>query len=295
MKLDKFIVKIKDTIIILVLYKKKLIESISFQAIDTIFNRINIAVDLFIYDNSPEAMYHEGEYDSEYINIIYLHNAANPGLSRAYNEGYRIAKKLSKKWILLLDQDTYFTKKLFIQYFHAINNNPDIHLFAPILTEHNKILSPCKYFLKRGFPLKDIQPGIHSLKKLALLNSGMLIAKDAFEKSGGYNEKIRLDFADFEFLERFRKYHPDFSLVDYCCQHRFASISNKNQQEIMNRYKYLCHSAIHFSKSSTDYFKLMFWTLLRGVILSLKYKNFIFCLLFFKFFLLKKELSRELN
>jgi rhamnosyltransferase len=295
MELEKFKPKINDTIIILVLYKKKLNESMSFQALDNIFSNKNISVDLFIYDNSPTAMVQKEKYRSGYFNIIYQHDAANLGLSKAYNEGYKIAKKLNKRWLLLLDQDTYFSEEIFIQYFHSINNNPDIHLFAPILTDQDKIFSPCKYFLKRGFRIKDIKPGIHSLKKVALLNSGMLIAKSAFEECGGYNEKIRLDFADFEFLERFKKYHPDFCLVGYRCKHMFASISDKNQQEIMNRYKYFCHSAVQFSRTGAGYFILMFWTLLRGIKLSLKYKNFIFCLLFFKFFLLKKELSRGLN
>jgi rhamnosyltransferase len=345
MKKDKYNTFIKNTFIILVLYKKKLPESISFQSLQTIFKNADESIDILIYDNSPEPIdkqeldeyqhiylkengFHPPDADDQLnrrgtrwrylgnsipagkdvlnishraspnedrslrngINILYLHNAANPGISKAYNVGYKIAKKLGKKWLLLLDQDTLFNEDMFKQYFYAIDNNPDIYLFAARLTDQNEIFSPCKYYLKRGFLLHDIKPGLHSLIKIALLNSGILIAAQAFGKTGGYDEKIRLDFADFEFLERFKKYYQNFYLINYQCIHHFASISNKNQQEVMDRYKYFCNGAVHFSQSFSDFLILMLWTLIRGIKLSFQYKNFIFFILFVKFFLLKKEL-----
>ena len=183
MKINKISDQIKETLIILVLYKKYLSDSISFQSLDKIFTKANISLDLFVYDNSPKAMVHPDQISYNNLNIHYIHDASNSGLSKAYNEGYKAAKKLKKKWLLLLDQDTSFTEELFFTYFNAINKNRSIHLFAPFLIDKDSIFSPCKYYFKRGFKLKHIEPGIHSFKQLALLNSCMLLSTESFKNN----------------------------------------------------------------------------------------------------------------
>ena len=40
--------------------------------------------------------------------IHYISDPTNPGVSKAYNVGFELARQLNKKWLLLLDQDTVF-------------------------------------------------------------------------------------------------------------------------------------------------------------------------------------------
>ena len=290
MKLDKYKNQIQETAFILVLFQKKLSESFTFQSIQQISKDSNISIDLIIYDNSPEKMVDISQNDYPNFNIICYHDKSNPGISKAYNEGHKIAKKLNKKWIVLFDQDTKFTEELFVNYFNAANNNPDIFLYAPILMDQDIILSPCRYLLKRGFRLKNIKPGSQPLKRIGILNSGMFISTSAFEHTGGYNEKIKLDFADFEFLERFRKNYKYFYLLNVRCKHQFASVSDQNKEMIINRYKIFCNSAIHFSTNFFQYIILMFWAFSRGIKLIVKQHSLIFLLIFFKYYLMKNKI-----
>ena len=329
MKSDRYITYINQILITLVLYKRKLTEVPAFQSLQLIASKNSFPLDLAVYDNSPEAMnkqeidkyrsihikehilpspkfplstegikvgyYKTANHNKSGINIIYIHDASNPGLSKAYNEGYKLARKSGKKWLLLLDQDTHFTEDLFFEYGRAIHDQPDTHLFAPVLIDHNKIISPYRYFLRRGFIIHHPESGIHSLKKYSLINSAMLISIVSFEKIGGFNEKIRLDFVDLDFLARFKKYYPDFYLLNYQCQHHFSSISNKNKQELVLRYKYYCNSAHLFSNTFWTYFFVMFWVIIRGFRLFFRYKNIVFFKIFVQYYLLKKEPGEEHN
>jgi len=290
MKLNKYKKQIQETAFILVLFQKKLTDSYTFQSMRRILKDNDISIDLIIYDNSPEIMVDISQNDYPDFNIISYHDKSNPGISKAYNEGHKTAKKLNKKWIVLFDQDTKFTEELFINYYNAINNNSDIFLYAPILMDQNIMLSPCRYLLKRGFRLKNIIPGIQPLKHIGILNSGMFISTSAFEHTGGYNEKIKLDFADFEFLERFRKNYKNFYLLNVQCKHQFASVSDQNKEAIINRYKIFCNSAMHFSTNSYQYIILMFWAFSRGIKLIVKQHSLIFLVIFFKYYLMKNKI-----
>jgi len=291
MKLKKYKQQIRETFFILVLYQKKLSESFTFQSMNRILKDNNISIDLFIYDNSPKTMVDINHQDYTNINIICFHDKSNPGISTAYNEGHKIAKNLNKKWIVLFDQDTKFTEELFVNYFDAVNNNDKIFLFAPILMDQDKIFSPCRYLLKRGFRLKNIKQGIQPIKHIGLLNSGMFISIIAFEQTGGYNEEIKLDFADFEFLERFKKYYKYFYLINVRCKHQFASDSDQNKEIIISRYKIYCNSAIHFSTNFNQYIILMFWAFARGIKLFFKHHDLAFFLIFIKYYLMKNKIQ----
>jgi len=291
MKLNNYKNQIQEIAVVLVLFQKKLSKSYTFQSLHRIARDNNIVVDLIVYDNSPETMVDIYPQDYKNFNIIGHHDESNPGISKAYNEGHKIAKSLNKKWIVLFDQDTKFKEELFVNYFNAVKNNDNIFLYAPILMDQNKILSPCRFLLKRGFKLKNIKPGIQPIKRIGLLNSGMFISTIAFEKTGGYNEKIKLDFADIEFLERFKKNYKYFYLLNVRCKHQFASISDKNKEKIISRYKIYCNSTIHFSTNFYQYIILMFWAFARGIKLLMKHRDLIFLSIFFKYYLMKNKIE----
>lgn len=261
---------------VLVLYKTRLEDSKTFISFGNSLKARNLRMDIAVYDNSPTPMAADAECITEPWTIHYLHDKTNPGVSKAYNKGLEIARKLNKKWLLLLDQDTSFPQNAVVEYIKAVQKNPDIHLFAPIVRSRNKIISPCIYFLNKGFALHRVKAGVSHFKRRSLINSGILISAEAYEKAGGYNEKIRLDFADHFFIEKYKAVYNRFAVIDLKCLQDFSSDQQLTMSSALIRFSFYCEGARNKAVNKLDYFELMLATILRGTKLSLKYMNFRF-------------------
>ena len=248
------------------------------------------SLDLFVYDNS----YHSQNIKKHAgINITYWHDNQNSGVSKAYNTGVAHAKRHQKKWLLLLDQDTTLPCTILEDYEKAIIKNPEVQLFAPILYLNNgRIFSPCTYRFKRGFYPEKMTPGIHSFDRLSPVNSGIVVGVDAFYKAGGYNIKVKLDFSDFQFIERFRKIYPSFYVLDVKCQQDFSDdeVSFSVQQV---RFGFFCEGARNIEKEGLwDWVQYNTVVFLRALKLCFKYKSPNFLKTYGNTFLLAKN-SRD--
>jgi len=257
---------------IIVLYKCKLEESITYKSLYKCLNNTQLKLDLLIYDNSP--IKQSISNDTNPFNIKYICYQNNNGISLAYNYGYEYAVYLSKKWLLLMDQDTYFPINYFDKLNEEITNNTNIKIFAPIvITNNNKILSPCKYIFKKGFLLKKIKPGIYSLKKLSPINSGLLIELDLYLKAGKYNENLFLDYCDFDFINKVAMIENKFMLIDLICTQNFSN-DETDKDKLKIRYKIFCKDL----KNCTNYYfwdKYLFFLVLltRGIKLTIRTKD----------------------
>ena len=272
--------------IVIVIYNISLEESESFRSLRNIENGEG-TLSLFVYDNSKEPQTvkeHKG------MNIVFVHDPYNSGVSKAYNEGAAHARKLRKSWVLLLDQDTALPPNILEKYWKAVEQNHKTKLFVPILKlENGTIFSPFTYRFKRGFYLDTIDKGIHSLRKVAPVNSGMLVDIDAFFEVGGYNDKVKLDFSDFQFIERLRKRYSDFYVMDVACNQDFSddevSLASK-----ANRFGYYCEGAKNIDKSGFwDWLQYNIVVFLRAVRLGLRYKNLCFLSIYHENFLFPKR------
>ncbi len=281
--MDEFV---ESLLIIVVLYNIPLEESESFLSIRKMDSGDG-DLNLFVYDNSKQPQIIKA-YDG--LPISYVHDPKNAGVSKAYNKGTAHARKHQKKWVLLLDQDTSLPVTLLKSYWEATKQNPEPKLFVPILKlENGKIFSPCAYRFKRGFYLDTIKKGIHSLQKLTPVNSGMLIDVYAFFEVGGYNDLVKLDFSDFQFIERFRRRYSDFYVVDVECNQNFSDdeVSLASQA---NRFGYYCEGARNIEKDGLwawlQYNTVVF---LRAVRLGLRYKKLRFLGIYLNTFLFPKS------
>lgn len=278
---------------VLVLYKTRLEDSETFISLSNSLKNSNLTMDVVVYDNSPTPMVSESECISDCWRINYLHDETNPGVSTAYNTGFKIAKKLQKRWLLLLDQDTFFPENAFVEYSKAIQENQDIYLFAPIVISKNKIISPCRYFLNRGYSFRKVKPGVYNFHTKSLINSGMLIHVEAFQRAGGYNEKIRLDFADHSFIDRYKANYSNFAVINLWCFQNFSGKQHMTTNSALVRFAYYCEGARNRAVNKLDYFPLMLVTILRSTKLSLKYMDLRFFVTFYNCFLVRNSNSKQ--
>lgn len=238
-----------DILAVIVVYNQCINESSSYLSLRSGLETLGVTnFQLLIYDNSPTEQ-EIRHLDFTTFSIKYFWDSSNAGISKAYNYAARLGQQLNKEYLLLLDQDTILNQQLFLAYFNAVINNSNISLFAPILKlTTGQQLSPCRFFMHRGFSV-ELSTGIHSFSKFTPVNSGILVSIKKFIEAGGYNEKVRLDLSDFQFIERFRKYNQYFYLVDAICIQNFSNI-NDNCFQLLTRFSFYCEGAKNSNKDN---------------------------------------------
>jgi len=277
---------------VLVIYKQTYTDTIAYKALSRNFQNPdrcqNLKLGVYIYDNSPSA-----DIDSQptisNIAMVYHHDPTNSGVSKAYNSGYRYAEENGYDWLILLDQDTAIADDGLSIYVESIHKYPDALIHAPILKSDKAIISPSKYKFRRGFPLKSVEPGVKDFKSMVPLNSGMCINVKIFKDIAQYNERIRLDFSDFDFIRRVSKKVKNFVLMPLISVHSLSSEDETYESAIV-RYRFYCNGAYHSIITKFDSFLFGLVVLLRGSKLAVKFKSYTFLNLFFNYYILKKEI-----
>jgi GT2 family glycosyltransferase len=245
-------------------------------------------LNLLVYDNSPAATSGQDFTHFSNLAITYRHDGSNPGVSKAYNVGAKLATENRHPYLLLLDQDTTFPLNALANYVDGVNNSLEmVHLFCPVLeTNAGVIYSPSKYFFRRGMIWKNAKPGVYSLDNKSALNSGLLVSTAAYNQVGGYNERIRLYFSDFDFINRFKKSYNSMMVLDIRCKHSLSDIDTTDIKSAINRFKYYTEGSYNSIQSATDYCYLFVTIFLRALKLSARYRNLHFTSIFLKKYLL---------
>lgn len=267
---------IEDLLIVIVLYKIRLKDSLTFQ---TLLKNSNTQLSIYVYDNSPADYKEEIFYDD--IEIEYINDHNNSGISKAYNLAAEYAHKKNKKWLLLLDQDSYLASDFFSKINDSLFMYPDQSLFVPVLKHGNLILSPCKFRFMKGSALKKIPEGIFSLRGHSVFNSGIVIRLFDFDRAGGYNENIPLDFSDHSFISRFKKLNENIVVMPVLIEHELSSQSD-DEEVVFRRFRQYCFGVKKYSEEESGGNLLIFWTLLRAVKLTLQFKEVKFLSVFLK-------------
>ena len=247
-------------------------------------------ISIFIYDNSklPQEV-----PTFENVNIYYEHDQNNSGVSRAYNQAYKKAKELDKTLLLVLDQDSSFEFTFIEQYMKMYKEYKNEYIYAPIVCDEKKtkIYSPAflnnfvgKIQSFENFVYKEK----YSLESKSVINSGLMIPLEMFEKVGGYNEKLKLDFSDIYFIEKYKELNPKIVLVNVYLKHSISGDEGKDFTREFNRFKYYCSASKEIGNSLNT---LVFWSPFRRLIrLTLKYKNIKFIKIFYDYYLKGKEI-----
>lgn len=257
--------------IILVIYNLKCKNSIT---LNTLLNCKDEKHNIFVCDNSTDSNI-KNNNESYCIDsgIHYIDMNGNVGLSRAYN---RALKEIDNEgWVIIFDQDTKIPEEYFNKLRESINNYPQIKMHVPIVNSRFMQMSPCrlkKYRVKR---VELMDAGIYS--DITAINSGMAIKKDVFKITGGYNERIFLDYLDHHYVKRFKKYYKEIAVFDCTIFQDFSDDDHSDFSRDLNRFRIYSNDFYEFCKDSMEgrvyyYVKLSF----RAAKLSMLHKKFDF-------------------
>ncbi len=266
-----------DLLVCIVLYKQNLADSTTFATLCRTAGEENLSV--LVYDNSPQPQI-AGNIKATGTNatFYYHHNGLNSGVAGAYNYSARLAKELNKKMLLFFDQDTCIAEEYFTKMLANINNHGDINLFCPIVISGRKIISPSKYLLGRAFAIKKMQPGVKTAAPFSIINSGLAVNLEEFEKIGGYDTQLQLDFSDHYFFYKFKKSNRQFCVADVLLSHQLSTFTDKKADKVLSRFNIYAAAAKIFSRKTKSFLPLA-WAALRGLKLSFQYKKISFLVL----------------
>lgn len=223
--------------IVIVIYKISLFEAESYKTLIAPHQIVNFLV----YDNSPELGYTDEKALPD--GVLFVHDTENSGLSKAYNKGAEIARQKGFSHVLLLDQDTRFDANAWQTYLHNLDY-PGM-LVPSMKTTTGADFSPVSVNGLFSRAAHDLTPAEYSLTSYAAVNSGCCIPVDLFFKAGGYVEKVRLDFADFQFQLRLRSVQPHFRIIDTIAIQDFSN-DCRESSKVKTRYKLYVESARYY-------------------------------------------------
>ncbi len=180
---------------IIVLYHQSEIESKTLYSLNSSLNSLNKSLRTIIYDNSESKFVFDLKNAIKIypnLEIEYLANKSNPGLSEAYN--YALNKSLNARFLLLFDQDTTVTND-FLQ--EVLCNDSNYDCLVPNVTSKNNIqISPMWYNCYGG--LEVITPNTINNKKgfVTAINSGAVYNVESLRRLGGFSNEFKLDMLD---------------------------------------------------------------------------------------------------
>lgn len=187
---------------IIVIYNKELNES-------SVCLKIKKHTDVIIVDNGTKE--NKNAHFCESHDISYISMDGNKGLSRAYNTA--IDHIVDTDAIVMLDDDTDVSDEYFIKLKHALIEQPDVDIFAPIMRGQDGVIySPNNYkFIKNDLvenPAKEI-----CQNRFNAISSCMAIRKRIFDNYR-YNEKLFVDEIDHCFCREQREKGIMFAVLD---------------------------------------------------------------------------------
>ncbi|GGE91538.1 Glycosyltransferase, GT2 family [Chishuiella changwenlii] len=271
---------LNQILFIIVTYKEEFYKCNSYTTLINSFNSSSLEnkkLNIFIADNTDIEGWECSIIKPDNNIFINYQKYDNPGLSFAYNKGAEFAKENNYSWLVLLDQDTMLPTNFFDEYNDAINNDDNIPLKVPlILIDNDKILSPAKYINYRSILYNDLNKGIMNLNGHSFINTGMFINTDFFIKIKGYNENIKLDFSDHDFIYKCKKFINKFEVLPIKLVQDFSSITNTKEQAI-KRYSLYLRDLKAFKIKKENRLSLFINADLRRLVkLVIQYKSFDF-------------------
>lgn len=164
---------------------------------------------LIIYDNSTKDFNNKSFCKKN--GYIYFTQHKNVGISKAYNFVLDHVSFNKHDYLIMLDDDTHLTQQYINEAKKKVRLNK-YDVILPIVKANKKIISPYNYFMKCRSKIVD-NPDDLILSKVSGINSGMIIHTRLF-KNVRYNEKLFLDYVDYDFMRRVHVAKGNINIMD---------------------------------------------------------------------------------
>ena len=272
-------------LILVIVYNEKIKDSSTYKSIISTKENLTNST-LIIWDNSKNNQKINNNELCFFKCVQYIHTPNNLSLSKIYNKVIQSNEEYD--YMIILDQDSSFSKNYFKQIQNSIKNNSTINLFLPIVKSDTTIVSPGDYKIFKGSYWKKEKYGKIKSKNILAINSGMVINFNYLKKEfKGYDERLRFYGVDTFFMFEYAKSNKYFYVLDYTFNHESALLNNK---ENIDKKIFRLTDLFYSWKITNEYkkynlFFIKIYITFKIVKLVLKNKN----LNYFKLFKIKKD------
>lgn len=167
-----------------------IIYNIDYTTFKQAITSIDFFTHLYIIDNSDIAHNNFVEYINslDHSNITYIQNHQNLGIASALNLGISLAFNAKYEFILLLDQDSQIQPSSVPILQTALKNNPIAFIATAMYQDANdSVLIITSQYIEES---------------LTTISSGSLIRLSMIPEIGLHDEKLFIDYVDFEYSLR---------------------------------------------------------------------------------------------
>lgn len=172
-----------DVLGIVVLYNPSLV------VVDNIKSYSKYCKEIVAIDNSDAVDKKTINKIKEISNLKYISLNGNYGIAKALNIGCEYGINNKYKWVLTMDQDSYFSDNIIDTMFKDIKNNSKTAIISP------------NYFFDRK--RNKVYNGYKN--KNYTMQSGNLLNLDIYKKVGTFKENFFIDGVDYEYCLRLNK------------------------------------------------------------------------------------------
>jgi len=201
---------------------------------------------IIIINNGP--VFHLAKGDDVVFEVFNL--SENMGIGHATNIGLRIALERQSSHILVCDQDTTFP----IGYVDSLleTMSPECSVLVPNYYDTISNTSAKRFAIKSHLE-SSVVTSKERVPVSQAIASGMLIKRHVFDEGIIFNEKLFIDWVDFEWCWRVRKAGMTIEMrTDIFLEHRLGSYSRKIFKKFVNirsadRHYYITRNAVYLS------------------------------------------------
>ncbi|WP_018616007.1 glycosyltransferase family 2 protein [Segetibacter koreensis] len=211
---------------------------------------------LIVIDNSETRTTFQNDLHKLFPDAIYLHLNRNAGIAAALNIACEIAIEGGYKWILTMDQDSSFNLDELTEMIARIP-------LVEILFKKVGIITPYHVLHTEDVTKTTEQ---YSVKNIVMA-SGNLLNLTAYTAIGPFEEKLFMDYADYEYCLRLRKnkyqiIQDNFvklkhSLGSYAIKKMFGVSFGVSNHNSVRRY-YMIRNSLYVSFKYFSFDKLFF-------------------------------------
>ena len=145
---------------------------------------------LVLVDNASHNNTQIEELIKQYDRVFFIKNVKNEGIAKALNQLMEYANENSIEWVLTLDQDSVVPENLMEEY-SALLESTGLALVTPNIDDRNFSSDENK------------NSGQEEVERC--ITSASLNNVEIWKKLGGFEERLFIDYVDFEYCAKVRK------------------------------------------------------------------------------------------
>lgn len=145
---------------------------------------------IVLVDNASNNNNSIQELAKQYDSVFLIENKRNMGIAKALNQVMEYAEKKSIDWVLTLDQDSVVPNNLIEEYTKVIEN-PKIAIVTPNIVDRN------------FYTTENEKKGVEEVERC--ITSASLTNVKIWRMVGGFEEKLFIDYVDFEYCAKIKR------------------------------------------------------------------------------------------